>query len=680
LIGPETVGLRSLIGYSAPQLLLKSAYQITSESTQFVVCGMTRFSVYTELLRAIGSSRGSQIVTARRNEPLGARLLRENACGFLVWAPRVSRVEICITEPRDRRIPMQAVGCGYFHAVVEGVAPGALYQYRLGHEKERPDPASRYQPRGVHGPSQVADDRFSWNDSRWRGLALERYVLYELHVGAFTPEGTLDSIIPRLTTLKNLGVTAIELMPVAQFPGDRNWGYDGVYPYAVQSSYGGPEALKAFVNASHQHEIAVMLDVVYNHLGPEGNYLADFGPYFTDLYKTPWGQAINFDGAGSDEVRRYFIENALQWVTDFHIDALRLDAIHAIVDPSARTFLEELGAAVHTRATELGRNVHLILESNRNDPRVVSPPEVGGWGFDAVWNDDFHHSLHVLLTGEQDGYYEDYSGIEDLAGCYRDGFLYAGRYSKFRHKHYGNSSKHIPAKSFVVFVQNHDQVGNRRVGDRLSRSLSFDQLKLAAGTLLLSPYLPLLFMGEEYAESAPFQYFVSHEDQSLIEAVRRGRKEEFARFGWIGDVPDPQSEATFLSCKLNWDLQTEGRQRILWRFYQELLRLRRDVPPLAQLDKSALEVTPLCEEKVLLVRRWNASSQVLMVCHFDQTPTDLILPIPPGRWHRTLDSAEAPWGDKAGQTSTVFQSHSEVQLSLGPWAFLVFIHAAEIKE
>jgi maltooligosyltrehalose trehalohydrolase len=624
--------------------------------------------------------RNADIVTSPRKESLGAVLLAENACSFLVWAPHANRVDVCFGDPPERTIPMQAVGCGYFHTVAKGVSSGAFYRYRLNNEKERPDPASRYQPRGVHGPSQVTDNRFRWSDSRWAGLPLERYVLYELHVGTFTPQGTFDAIIPRLPTLKDLGVTAIELMPLAQFPGERNWGYDGVYPYAVQASYGGPLGLKALVNACHQLEIAVVLDVVYNHFGPEGNYSADFAPYFTDIYKTPWGQAVNFDDAESDEVRRYFIENALEWVTDFHIDSLRLDAIHAIVDTSARTFLEELGAAVHTRAKALGRDVQLIPESNRNDVRVVSAPEVGGWGFDAVWNDDFHHSLHVLLTGEQDGYYQDFCGIEDLAGSYREGFLYAGQYSKYRQKRYGSSSKHIPAKRFVVYAQNHDQIGNRRLGDRLSQSLSFAQLKLAAGIVLLSPYLPLLFMGEEYSERAPFEYFVSHGDLSLVEAVRRGRKDEFARFGWTGDIPDPQSEATFLASKLNWDLHTAGHHRILWHFYQELLRIRRRLPPLAELDKNAIEVTSFTGEKVLLVRRWKASSQVLIVCHFGQAPTELLLPVPPGRWHRTLDSAQVRWGDKGCNTPAVIESPGEVQLTLSPWAFLVFAKSVEINK
>ncbi|MFY9733469.1 MAG: malto-oligosyltrehalose trehalohydrolase [Candidatus Acidiferrales bacterium] len=615
-----------------------------------------------------------------RDENLGSVFVGENACNFLLWAPRARRVEVCIVEPRERVVPMQGAGGGYFHAVVEGVSAGALYRYRLNGEKERPDPASRYQPQGVHGPSQIVDSRFHWNDSGWRGIPLEKYVLYELHVGTFTPEGTFDAIIPRLARLKDLGVTAIELMPVAQFPGDRNWGYDGVYPYAVQASYGGPPGLKRLVDACHQQGIAVGLDVVYNHLGPEGNYLADFAPYFTDLYKTPWGRAINFADAESDDVRRYFFDNALQWVADYRIDALRLDAIHAIVDSSARTFLEELSATVHAKAKELGRNVYLIPEDNRNDARVVKSPEIGGWGFDSVWNDDFHHSLHVLVTGERDGYYEDFCGVDDLAGAYREGFLYSGRYSKYRRKRYGSSSKHIPAERFVVFSQNHDQVGNRRDGDRLSQSLSFEQLKLAAGTVLLSPYIPMLFMGEEYAEPAPFQYFVSHEDPALIEAVREGRKKEFAEFGWAGDIPDPQSEATFLGCKLRWDLQTEGPHRILWNFYRELLRLRRDVLPLANIDKEAMEVTPLPDQKVLSVRRWDAGLQILIIHHFDQTPRNVNMRIPTGSWRPILDSNEERWGGKGGSGDVVLKSNGEVGLSLNPWAFLVLAQDTKVSE
>ena len=612
-------------------------------------------------------------MTERIAGRLGAELLDGKKCSFLVWAPRASSVEISFSESHERKVPMQSTERGYFHAIVDDVAPGALYRFRLNGKTERPDPASRYQPKGVHGPSQILDERYEWNVSNWRGLPLEKYVIYELHVGTFTAQGTFDAIIPRLPKLKELGITAIELMPVAQFPGERYWGYDGVYPYAVQASYGGPVALKHFVDECHRHEIAVVLDVVYNHLGPEGNYLADFGPYFTDSYSTPWGRAINFDQAGSDEVRRYFIENALQWIVDFRIDALRLDAVHAIVDLSARPFMEEVRSAVHTKAAELNRDVQLILESNRNDSRMIRPAAAGGSGYDAVWNDDFHHSLRVLLTGEREGYYEDYLGIEDLAGCVRNGFLYAGRYSKFRQTSYGRSSKDIPAKRFVVFAQNHDQIGNRRVGDRLAQWLNVDQLKLAAGTVLLSPFIPMLFMGEEYAETAPFQYFVSHGDSELIEAVRRGRKEEFVKFGWREDFPDPQNESTFLGSKLNWDLQKDGRHRVLWNFYRELLRLRRELPPLARLDKESLEVTTNAHEKVLLVRRWDASKQALIVCHFAEVPTELRLPVPSGRWRKLLDSAETPPGGSGEPKHEIFEARGELQLSLEPWAFLLLV-------
>ena len=612
------------------------------------------------------------VLTSEQKGPLGATLLGHDTCRFLVWAPLAKQVVLCIAAPHERRILMQATTRGYFHVIAEGISAGALYRYQLDNDRERPDPASRHQPQGVHGFSQVTDNRFDWSDSSWGGIPLEEYVLYELHVGTFTPQGTLEAIIPRIATLKQLGITAVELMPVAQFPGNRNWGYDGVYSYAVQASYGGPTALKELINSCHRQGIAVVLDVVYNHLGPEGNYLGDFGWYFTDRYKTPWGQAVNFDGPGSDEVRRYFIQNALEWITDFHIDALRLDAVHAIVDTSAGSFLEELTTAVHQRAVELGRDVFLIAESNRNDARIVTASAAGGLGCDAVWNNDLHHSLHVLLTREQDGYYEDFHSVEDLAGCFRQGFLFSGQYSKYRQRRHGNSSKQVSAKRFVVYAQNHDQVGNRNVGDRLAEIASFEQLKLAAGAVLLSPYIPLLFMGEEYGEAAPFQYFVSHGDVALIEAVRRGRRGDFASFAWSRDVPDPQSEATFLRSKLNWERRASGQHRILWLFYQELLRLRRDIPSLVQLDKNSLEAAAFHDKRVLLLHRWSPSDRVCIVLHFNEDPTRLTLPLPSGPWHRELDSAEPRWGGEGSKTPETLDSSGETQLALGPWSLLVF--------
>jgi maltooligosyltrehalose trehalohydrolase len=516
------------------------------------------------------------------------------------------------------------------------------------------------------------DTDFAWTDKDWLGVPLERYVLYELHVGAFTPQGTFDAIIPRIKELRDLGITAIELMPVAQFPGNHNWGYDGVYPYAVQNSYGGPAALKRLVNTCHQQGMAVVLDVVYNHLGPEGNYLADFGPYFADLYRTPWGQAVNFDGPQSDHVRRYYVENALQWITEFHVDALRLDAIHAIVDLSARPFLKELSIVIHAKAKQLNRQAYLIAESNRNDPHVVSPCDRGGLELDAVWNDDFHHSLHVSLTGEQNGYYQDFFGIEDLGRAFQKGFVYEGQYSKYRQRLHGSPSRQISAHRFIVFSQNHDQVGNRTAGDRLAQLVSFEQLKLAAATVLLSPYIPLLFMGEEYGEPAPFPYFVNHGDPALVESVRNGRRTQLARFRWSGDVADPQDDRTFLHAILNWELRTSGHHRLLWNFYQELLRLRRAVPALARLDKDALEAVAFADSRVILVRRWDESSHILAVLHFHEEPRQLELPVPAGCWKRKLDSAEPRWGGGGGRASEVFVSHGEIQMTLSPWAVVLY--------
>jgi len=392
---------------------------------------------------------------------------------------------------------MEQIGRGYHEALVTDVEPGERYFFRLPQDKDRPDPASRLQPDGVHGPSQVVPREFAWRDEGWQGLPIENYIIYELHVGLFTAAGTFAALISQLDYLVELGITALELMPVAQFPGRRNWGYDSVFPFAAQNSYGGPEGLKKLVDACHRRGLAVILDVVYNHLGPEGNYFMDFAPYFTDRYQTPWGRALNFDGADSDEVRYFFIQNALQWVGEFHVDALRVDAVHAIMDRSPITFIEQLAEAVKREATRLDRQIYLIAESADNNARLVRERERGGYGLDAQWNDDFHHCLRTLLTGELDGYYRDYGEFYQLLKAYREGFVYSGEYSEFRRRSHGSTSRDIPPRCFVVFAQNHDQVGNRCLGDRLSASVTLEDLKLAAGLTLLSPYIPLLFMGEE---------------------------------------------------------------------------------------------------------------------------------------------------------------------------------------
>lgn len=612
----------------------------------------------------------------RQKPSLGATYLGDNHTRFQVWAPLVHKLAVHITAPQEQTSPLEKDARGYHHGVINGVSPGALYFYRLDNQKERPDPASRFQPQGVRGPSQVVAPGFPRKGNHWLGLPLQEYIIYELHVGTFTPEGTFDAIIPYLDELKELGITAIELMPMAQFPGNRNWGYDGVYLFAVQNSYGGPEGLKRLVNACHQKELAVVLDVVYNHLGPEGNYFHDFAPYFTERYRTLWGWALNFDGPYCDEVRRFFVENALYWVTEFHLDALRLDALHAILDNSPYTFIEELATSVHRLAEQLNRQVYLIGESAANDRRLIRSRELGGCGLDAQWNDDFHHALHVLLTGERTGYYLDYGQLQHLAKAFHEGFIYSGEYSPYRQRRHGTSSRDIPAHRFVVFAQNHDQVGNQRRGDRLSQLTSFEGLKLAAGTVLLSPFIPLLFMGEEYGEKAPFPYFIHHSAPSLVEAVRKGRREEFAAFQWSGKLPDPQSEATFQSARLNHNLRKEGQHQVLFEFYRELIQLRREIPALAHLSKETLEVIADEKKKLLLLRRWHGEDEAILLFNFGDSQVSFPFPIPAGRWHKRLDSADQKWWGKGSSVPQQLDSDGKVILSLNPKNFSLFLKEA----
>ncbi|MFW6055122.1 MAG: malto-oligosyltrehalose trehalohydrolase, partial [Thermodesulfobacteriota bacterium] len=438
---------------------------------------------------------------------IGAWYKGDNRCTFRVWAPYAGEMSVHFPERPTRTVSMQKLEQGYFEITCSSTPPGTRYSYLLPGGHHRPDPASQFQPRDVHGPSEVVDQgRFTWTDSSWLMFPKEEIIAYELHTGTFTPQGTFEAVIPRLNALQDLGVNTLNLMPVAQFPGARNWGYDGVLPFAVQNTYGGPLGLKQLVDACHCRGMAVILDVVYNHLGPEGNYLAQFGPYFTETYQTPWGEALNFDGPHSDQVRNFFIENALYWFREFHVDGLRLDAVHAILDMSAKPFLQELSEKVDDFRLQHERRVYLIPESDLNDTRLIRSRESGGFGHDAQWNDDFHHALHALLTAEDHGYYQDFGSPSHLAKSLQQGYAYTWNYSRYRQRHHGNASRDIPGDRFVVFSQNHDQVGNRMLGERLSSLVSFEALKLAAACVLLSPFLPLLFMGEEYGEEAPFLY------------------------------------------------------------------------------------------------------------------------------------------------------------------------------
>lgn len=585
---------------------------------------------------------------------------------FRAWAPAVTTMEVELPESGGLRVALQRDG-EYFEGVVQASA-GDRYWFWLEGTLRRPDPASRSQPDGVHGPSQVVDPAFPWRDADWQGITLDRCIFYELHVGAFTPEGTFAAAIERLDYLKELGITALELMPVAQFPGERNWGYDGVFPFAPQNSYGGSSGLKKLVDACHRKGLAVLLDVVYNHLGPEGNYLHAFGPYFTDRYRTPWGDAVNFDGSGSDGVRHYFISNALHWLTEYHLDGLRLDAVHGIYDFSASHILQELSDAVHQESRALGRRLHLIAESDLNDVRLIKPVEAGGYGLAAQWNDDFHHALRTLLTGERSGYYADFGSFADLVKGFREGFIFSGSYSTYRKRRHGSSSAEIPPGQLVVFAQNHDQVGNRLRGERLSEHLTIQQLKLAAATTLLSPYLPLLFMGEEYAEAAPFPYFVSHGDADLVEGVRQGRREEFAAFGHQGTPPDPQAEETFLSAKLNPLQRNEGDQRASYDFYRQLIRLRKECAPLASLSREGVQVIASEDEQVLTVIRTLKGEQIICLFNYSGQSRAIRLSTVNGTLRVLLDSSGSL---PSGTCVTVTGEHSGAGLTLAPFCVRV---------
>ena len=559
---------------------------------------------------------------------------------------------------------------GYHRTTVRNVAPGSRYFYRLDGAQEKPDPGSRFQPEGVHGPSAVVDlNQFHWTDASWRGLPLEKTVFYEVHVGTFSPEGTFTAVIPHLDRLAELGVNTIELMPIAQFPGSRNWGYDGVYPFAVQNSYGSPCELQELVNAAHSKSLAVALDVVYNHLGPEGNYFAEYGPYFTDRYHTPWGAALNFDGPYSDDVRRFFIENALYWIETFHIDALRLDAIHGIFDASAFPFLAELSAEVASFSAGMKRKIHLIAESDLNDASVLRPVNQGGYGMDAQWSDDFHHSVHTLLTGEKSGYYADFGELCHLATTLKQGWFYTGQYSTYRRRRHGNDPPDTRRSQFVVCTQNHDQVGNRGLGERLSQLVSFESLKLAAGVTLLSPFVPLRFMGEEYGDTAPFQYFTSHGDPDLADAVRRGRKAEFEGFDWGVEIPDPQAESTFARSKLKHELARDDPHRTLRRFYQTMLNFRRD-RGLGYYSQGP--ITQYQSARALLSVLERGESRLALLLHFGNEATALNFTLPSGLWKKVIDSSDLNWLGPGSAIPDTAAGSLTMDLNLPPRSFVLW--------
>ncbi|WP_242917513.1 malto-oligosyltrehalose trehalohydrolase [Pontibacter liquoris] len=596
---------------------------------------------------------------------IGAVYTPEKGTVYTVWAPEAKQVTVRLTAPANRTITLQREDFGYWTGLNEAGAPGDRYLFQLDGELERPDPASRFQPDGVHSPSAVlAQQNFAWTDEHWKSLPLEQLIIYELHVGTFSQEGTFEGIIRKLPELQDLGITAIELMPVAQFAGGRNWGYDGVYPFAAQNSYGGPEGLKRLVNACHAQGIAVVLDVVYNHMGPEGNYLNDFGPYFTSKYNTPWGNALNFDDADSDHVRNFFFQNALMWLREFHIDALRLDAVHAIYDTGARHFLQELKEHTLELERETGRAYLLIAESDQSDVRLLNPTAQGGYGLDAQWFDDYHHAIHTLITGEKEGYYEDFGKPAQLQKALEQTFVYNGLYSEHRRKTVGSDATLTPAQQFVVCAQNHDQIGNRMLGERLTQLVSFEMLKAVAGLILLSPYVPMLFMGEEYGEQSPFLYFVSHTDEELVEAVRKGRKEEFKAFTWEGEVPDPQSEETFNNSKLQHSYPHNTRQNQLREFYKALIALRKSAPALDRPDKQQMRVELEADKLVLHLVHTSKEPHLYCLFNITNTPqiTTLLATDKTNSWEPLLQSSAEVWGGPGDELTQPLPAQQQITL------------------
>jgi len=594
---------------------------------------------------------------------IGVNFAADGIATVRVWSPGSAQVQLEVIGKKT--ILLQREDFGYWSVRTNEIKAGDIYRFVLDENRKFPDPASLSQPLGVHGPSEaLVPDRFAWTDNDWNGISAKDLIIYELHAGTFSPEGTFRGIINKLDYLVELGITAIELMPAAQFPGSRNWGYDAVFPFAVQQSYGGAAGLQELVDACHKRKLAVILDVVYNHLGPEGNYLGAYGPYFTEKYRTPWGQAINFDDSWSEGARRLFTENALMWLRDFHVDGLRLDALHAVFDFSAQHFLQELKAAVIRLQNQTARKYLLIGECALNDVRYINPFGKGGYELDAVWCDDFHHALHTLATGETEGYYADFGKAVHLVKSLRNAFVLDGTYSNHRKRRVGNKTDGQTGDKFVVCTQNHDQIGNRMHGERLSTLVDFETLKLIAGTLFLSPYIPLLFMGEEYGEENPFLYFISHSDEDLIEMVRKGRKEEFADFTHSGEPDDPQSEQTFRKSALSWNFDREPRRALLLSFYKMLIGLRKEQNSVWITSRENLEVEQLNEKDFIRFVRKSKEDVLLAFLNFEKKPATAELSgFSEYQLKQELNSAGQKWGGPVKSTQNNGNNPTEIEVA-----------------
>lgn len=619
-----------------------------------------------------------QIEIGRRK--IGLSFLDNGSADVLLWAPFASRVAL-VGDKLPAQVIMERAGYGYWFTNTDQLKTGDSYGFEIWNEAKketdesspskliRTDPAALFLKDGIGAYATAFDPRdFNWSDLNWKGIHRKDYIIYELHTGTFTGAGDLRAIEDKLDYLIALGITAIELMPLAQFPGDRNWGYDGVFPFAVQNSYGGPQALQHLVNACHNKGLAVMLDVVYNHIGPEGNYFGDFGPYFTDKYLTPWGQAINYDDAGSDAVRHYFIENALMWFRDFHIDALRLDAVHAIKDFGAVHILADIKRYTGELSLLTGRHYHLFAELDLNDNRYINPKNAGGYGLDGQWIDEFHHALRVAAGQEKQGYYSDFNGVGHLAKSYERAYVYDGQYSPHRDKTFGIPAEGNPGEQFIVFSQNHDQVGNRMLGERTSILVSNEMLKLLAGAVFCSPFVPLIFMGEEYGEKHPFRFFISHTDSKLVDAVRKGRKAEFAAFHHSEDTPDPQDEKTFLGSKLDWESINEPGHQLLLAYYKALIALRKTHPVLSALDRGQVKAIALPVQNCLMLSRGHGEQHIMVLMNFSAQKQKLRPPIGCA-WSNILDSSSTQWG---GPSTNQNEISADGTIGIKPESILIF--------
>ncbi|HHT45823.1 MAG TPA: malto-oligosyltrehalose trehalohydrolase [Firmicutes bacterium] len=573
---------------------------------------------------------------------------------FRVFAYQKEKVSLLLqTKHGEKIIPMEQEEAHIYSTVVEGLGLDLLYKFRIENEGNYPDPYSNYQPQGVHGFSQIIDHAsYSWNDKEWKGIDLDKLIIYELHTGTFSPEGTFRGVVNKLDYLLELGINAIELMPVTQTPGRWNWGYDGANLFSVNKNYGTPDDLKYLVDTCHQKGIGVILDVVYNHLGPEGNYLPVYGPYFTEKHKTAWGAAVNYDDNFSEYTRAMALENIRFWLEEYHIDCLRLDAIHTIMDESSRHILQEMSSTAKEVSQKTGRKIFLIAETDENDVKVINPPEKGGYGIDAQWMDDFHHIIHSFLTGEKGGYYQDYGRLEGLEKAFKN-YLYTGEFSQFWQKNRGTDASQNPGYQFVVSLQNHDQVGNRARGGRISALVDFHFLKAAAGLIFLSPYIPLLFMGEEYAEKNPFLFFTDYEDSELQSAVSEGRRKEFKDFNW-DEIPDPQDEQSFFNSKLtpreNWTKENQW----IFNFYRDLINLRKKHPALMHLEKENTEARVNSEQKIVEVKRWNNDKKLRALINMGEE--EIPLEVTSGR--QIFNSEWKQYGGKIeGDSSTLYKGN-----------------------